>query len=774
MPPEDVGSGYSTEENLERLRTRRTIKTVVLRLSIHRLQQIKLSAVLIFLVLGLAAECDAQVRETTLGIVRSLGTPGPFRFMKQFPDSDRTAFSFLLWNDRSQDLFFARVDSSFDSIVSEKHSLHIPFDDILIADLNNDLKPELVLLSKTERIISVVMSLAGDTLTITQSIRLPFAPTGWKVGDINNDGNADILLFDRNNPGIVILLGKANGTFVLGRSIAPELPVGAVALAHLNNDNLIDIVAYDWVKSQLHLLYGVGRARFLDQSTFQVQSDVIDILPYRLGATSNLDLVLVTAHPAEVQEWQGNGLGDFRLAKHAALDDKPVSYALGDLNGDQWTDFGYVSNPPSLQIIMNNGDEWSQDRIQFWAGTDPTSVAFRDFNNDGKTDAVVLDRAGQKLRFFFNGAQDNTLHDSLAFAAAPQPMGIVIHRAGSSSGNDLAVVNAQGRSLSLFSDRGPGGLLGQTSFSLSINPQFLTFHSLTDSTARFVLTSSTGDSLLLLSLNFRDSSSSYAVIPSEGSAQIVQFGINGSSQVEFFTFNTFSNNQNADIHYYERLDPGTFIDQSFHLPVPDELLGATAAFINSDKYPDLIYVYHNADSGNVDLAVSYGDSIMGYTQRHSNIELQKADSSLSYLWTGSFSHSDTTDLLVYFGPPSNILEEVRGKGNGQFEQPLVLLHGVELNNRSMLQVVDADNDGCPDIVLSNATVERLGWLRGNRDGSFQPWQPLVGVGPRAFFAVGDLNGDGIADVAVTNPLQGTIMVYNGVLMFMKGNDATIR
>ncbi|HEY6951818.1 MAG TPA: VCBS repeat-containing protein, partial [Bacteroidota bacterium] len=628
----------------------------------------------VFLLLELAGNCDAQIRETTLGVIHTIPTPGPFSEVRQFPRSADSSIVLVLWNERSQEIDIVRPDSSFATSSVERHFLRIPFDDVLLADVNHDKKTDLLVLSKTERTISVIVDIGSDTLDAVSTLKLPSVPSGWKLGDINNDGIPDLLVYDRNNPGILPLFGKGTGKFVEGKVIAPELPVGGIALTHLNNDNLIDIVAYDWVKSELHLLYGVGRGRFLDQSTFQIRGEVAEIMPARLDPASPLSLVLVTAHPSELQDWQGDGIGDFRLAGQTALTDPPASWALGDVNGDQWTDFAYVGSTSSLQIVMNNGDEWSQDRVQFWAGKDPVAVLLQDFNHDGRIDALVLDRGGKSLRFYFNGSQDNTLTDSLDFAVGTQPAGVVIQRLGIGTGNDLAVVNSQDQSLSLFTNRGKGGLLGPTSYSLSINPQFLTTHSVTDSSARFILTSVAGDSLLLFSVNFKDSSSSYAVIPSEGFTQVVQTGLNALDQVEFFTFNTFTGEQSPAIHYYERLNPGTFIEQSFRLSRPDELLGAGAAFVNADRFPDLIYVYRNADSGTVDMAVSYGDSLMSFSLRHSTIGLHQSNSAPSLLWAGSFNAEDTNDVLIYSGGNSNILELSRGKGNGQFGEPLVLLH----------------------------------------------------------------------------------------------------
>ena len=594
------------------------------------------------------------------------------------------------------------------------------------------------------------------------------------MGDINNDGNVDIVIFDHDNPGIVPLCGNGKGKFVIGRTIAPDMPVGCLALTRLNDDNLTDMVAYDWVKSELHLLYGVGRGRFLDQSTFPVRGNVREIEPARIDPESILYLLLVTSDPAEVQDWQGNGIGDFRLAKRAPLDEGTIAYALGDLNNDQWKDFGYISGSNSLGIAMNNGNEWSQDRVEFAAGEDPTAVAFQDFNGDGKIDALVLDRGGESMRFYFNGDQDNTLVDSLQFAVGLRPAGLEIHKSGFGKGDDLAVVNSEGRSLSLFTGREHGGLLGQTQFALSIAPQILSFHSMTDSSSRFVVTSSSGDSLLFLSLNFKDSSSSYAVIPGEGLAEVVQVGMNPAGQAHFFTYNTFAGKQNPAIHYYERLNPGTFIEQTFRLNKPDVLLGATAEYVNDDTFPDLVYVYRNADSGNVDLVVSFSDSLTTYSQRHSTIELSRIASEKVYLWPVVPRGNDTTDMLLYSSEPSNVLQRVRGRGNGQFDSVMLVVQNIRLANRSMLQVVDADHDGFPDIVLNNAEEKHIGWLRGKSDGSFGPWQPLVAADPEDFFAAGDLNGDGIAEIAISVRNQGVLKIYNGRLLFMKERNEAER
>jgi hypothetical protein len=735
---------------------------------IQRQWRINPLLITVFLILEVAGKCDAQFRETTLGILHTIATPDSFGSLREMPAHEGTTTSFILWNSGLHDFCIVHVDSSFGSLSVERHTFPSSFDDILIGTTQVDSNPALFFLDRTDRTINIVTNLEPDTLAAVSTISLPFAPTEWRIGDINNDGITDILIFDHNNPGIVPFIGRAKWKFTTGKTIAPELAVGCIAFVRLNNDNLIDIVAYDWVKSELHLLYGVGYGRFLDQSTFKVQGEVARILPARVDPTSALDLVLVTQNPAELQDWQGNGLGDFRLTKRAALGENIVSCALGDVNCDGWNDFGSIGASSGFEILLNNGEEWSPDRIQFAAGKDPRQVLFQDFNHDRKTDAVILDRSGKSLRFYFNGTQPTALRDSLEYATAAQPAGVAIYKAGYRKGNDVALVNTKARTLSLFSDGTKGGFPGQTAFPLSLNPQSLTFHSLTDSSARFIVTSNAGDSLLVLSLNFKDSSSSYAVIPSEGATEVVQTGVTSQNQVEFFTFNTYADDRTPAIHYYERLNPGTFIEQSFRLNKPDELLGATASLINADTYPDLVYIYRNLDSNTVDLAVSYGDSLLTYSQRHSSITLPQVPIARSYLWTASLARNDTADLLIYFGAPSNTLQCASGKGSGQFDEPVVVLRNVQLFSRSMLQIVDVNNDGRPDIVLNNGAAHEIGWISGNGNGTFGPWTPLVAATPRTSFAVGDLNDDGIPDLVLTQSAQGAVKMYNGGNLFIKG------
>jgi hypothetical protein len=705
-------------------------------------------------------QSSAQYQETAFGEYRAIPTPEKFERCL-FTHGPQRGAAFFFWNPAATEIFSLTFDSSCSQYTWKRHSIKGRLDDFVVTDLGGGERSVGIIVNKEERKLWVVRDPFADTLRAVSVLNVPVTPTGIAVGDLNHDGRTDLLVYDHDNPGIIPFLNIGNGRFRQGHTIAPDNAVGDLALVQLNNDGLLDIVLYDWVKSELHLLYGLGRATFLDQTTFPVEGELDKFSAAQLSPDEHLDFILAFKNPAHLEVWKGDGLGYFQPQARIPLKEPLRSLAFADVNRDGFTDVVALDRSATLEVYFNAGEVTPPERIDFSAGNGPRDVLVHDFNFDGLVDAAVLDREGQKLLLYFNAQQRSVLSDSLEYVTGVQPRAVCIDDLIGNGVNDVALVNSGDNSLSVFMNRLHGGLVGHTTYSLGASPSYLTFHSLKDSLARFIISYPQADELSFLSLDQRDRSITNAIISTAGGAELLSWGGTDRDLVDFFCFNSSSGADSPSLTSFQQLGPQLFIEQSYRLTIPDSLLGAAVGDVDGDERPDVVYIYRNATTNRYEFVVSLGDSVSSFRQKSFYYQLPLKGIQKSYLWIADFNHDGKPDVLVSFPRLAQTLELALGLGQGSFAQPDTIAHGIRVEDRGQVQILDLDGDGILDIAVNEQNRHCVGWLRGRGDGTFHQFRALVQSPRIGNFAFGDLNGDGVPDLAVTLTDKGTVKIFDG-------------
>jgi len=149
-----------------------------------------------------------------------------------------------------------------------------------------------------------------------------------------------------------------------------------------------------------------------------------------------------------------------------------------------------------------------------------------------------------------------------------------------------------------------------------------------------------------------------------------------------------------------------------------------------------------------------------------------ADANPYAIAAGDFRHNGKKDLVVV-NYSSNDVSVFLGNGDGTFQAAVNYPVG---KSPVAIGVGDFNGDGKLDIVTANLTDTNLSVLLGNGDGTFQAAKntPLAALSNPRGLAVGDFNGDGKLDVAVSfsgsHYLTVRIMAGNGDGTFSIGTS----
>ena len=625
------------------------------------------------------------------------------------------------------------------------------------ADFNGDGRADLAAGNYQLNLVSILIADGFGTFQPPVSYVTGQSPEPFATGDFTNDGKLDLLLSYQSN--LAVLPGNGDGTFQA--PVSTLTSVGKGVVGDVNNDGKLDL-AYGPA-----ILFGNGGGAFPTSSGALDPTDLTGVAPAiaDMNRDGKPDIITVSPDTRRLSVITGNGNGTFVAppAYYPVLANARL-LAAGDFNEDQWPDvivpnsnagttalflnqgngtllfmehlptpgtnalqvvvadfdndthldFAVLYSFSSVNSVTNDvvvtrgrGNGTFESPVHHQLGSSPTFLAVGDLDGDGVKDLALSTSdggptTGHAMVLLGNG--DATFQSTPAYASGPGPRGVKSADLNGDNRPDLIVANSHTNNVTVLLNNGVGGFLLSSNYYTGKNPQMVAAADFDGDAVPDLMVANLNTNKLSLLAGRGDGTflgTTGAISILVGTRPMVAGRFNGDAHQDVVAASIFG------ASFFPGLGNGTFgasIDTP-GLSITDEM---TSELLNADQSPDLVMV--RLGSTNVSIMLS--------------------------------------------------------NGNGTFQAPVNYLVS---SNAQAVAVADLTGDGIVDLAVASfgcatCSVGDLSILRGNGNGTFQPaLKHAVLPGQRPIgIAAGDFNGDGFADLAVTDLLSLRVTLWRGI------------
>jgi hypothetical protein len=573
------------------------------------------------------------------------------------------------------------------------------------------------------------------------------AVTDLVVGDFDGDGHLDLAVAeyghygryddDVNGP-VSILLGNGDGTFRAGKSYPTIL--GSLVAADLNGDGRLDLLT-----SGGSILLGRGDGTFETGRSFGPA--VYSVAVGDFNGDGRLDLAVSTYTTYwGVSILLGNGDGTFQPGSNYT-GVQVAALAVGDFNHDGAPDLALTAYGASsgVRIMLGNGNGTFRPATTYAPGLYLSGITVGDFNGDGILDLAAAMDSNTATVLLGNG--DGT------FQTPWVSYGVNASYAESLASGDF---NGDGH-LDLaatvggyFSPAGVTILLGQGDGGFRAAP-------------RHYIPNANGQSL-----------------------SVAVGDLNGDGILDLVTSAGYGGSGSLTVFLGK--GDGAFLAAQTNA-APDYPQSVVLADLNGDGKLDLIVVNSGVETyypskGSLNILLGNGDGTFGAARSYD------AGSYPTSVVSRDFNGDGIPDLAVAnLGTAPDyptVVNILLGNGDGTFQAAQSYPTGSVAWLIVSVAAGDFNGDGVLDLAVASYGYDgyksgAVSILLGNGDGTFQPARIIALDGPNSI-VVGDVNGDGKADIITTDfgfyVLAGrppvSVQAENDVRVLLGNGDGTFQ
>jgi gliding motility-associated-like protein len=610
-------------------------------------------------------------------------------------------------------------------------------------------------------------------------------PWNVAVGDIDGDGKPDMVIINNGGASVSVYRNTSNSGSITSGSFSEKVdfttgggPYG-VTLQDIDGDGKLDLALVN--SSNVSIFRNTSTPGSITASSFAGRVD------FPAGSSMSVDFSDIDGDGKPDMVFQNGIIGTFSVCRNIstpgsivegsfetkvdfATGNNPQDVGIADIDGDGKPDIVTVNNTSNtVSVFRNTSISGSINsgsfaaKVDFTTGSGPRNVIFGDIDDDGKPDMVVVNNDGQSVSVFRNTSTSGSINsgsfaEKVDFTTGTSPNGISIGDVNGDGRPDLIITNYGSNTVSVLKNTSTSGSITTSSFATKVD-----------------LTTGSGPIGIAIADVNGDGRPDLAIVNTgSNTVSVIQNIMSDSYPPAITSFTPTSGPIGTEV---------TITGTNFDATPANNIVwfGAVKAIVTAVTATQLTVTVPTGSTYQpitvtVNGLTAYSSKPFNVTFPSSHVIDASAFAAKMDFASGTapwFSaigdiDGDGKPDFVIGNPNSNMVSVYRNTSSsgsvtaGSFATKVDFTTGSSPND---IVIGDIDGDGRLDVVVTNQNSNSISVFRNIStpgsitSGSFANKVDFTTGNSPYYIAIGDIDGDGKPDLAVTNWAGNTVSVF---------------